>query len=485
MKADRIIKSAASVLGAVTFAVSLAVIRPVAAQTSDTASPNIVWVASQPARKGVPAVSLAPDGTTFGSAHAYYAADFYSAYNIGALHAEDITGKGQTIVIVDAYGSPTALEDLRVFSQTFGLPEPDLTIIYPNGKPTLNSPAKLSWALETSLDLQWAHAVAPEAKLVLIAPHPASAECLFKGVSYAVEHYPGSTISQSWAYTEPINWSGGDDQIANKFHPVYQQAVLARCTVLSGSGDYGTANGNAQGVPTVCWPASDPLVTGVGGTWLQYGWRWEPLISATTLAASGDLDSYLNWVDDPGGRTEAVWKEDWLTLFIPYDATGGGLSAFFATPDFQQGLPQSLLQGRRGVPDISCNAAVDGGVLVYYQGSLPGPFPVPAGWVLVGGTSAATPELAGMVALANQLRSQMGKQPIGYLNPVLYTLPTRDFNDVVPQTFGEGPGLTTLDDNSYFGSAVPGFKTTAGYDLTTGLGSPNAYWFVHDLADTP
>jgi hypothetical protein len=93
--------------------------------------------------------------------------------------------------------------------------------------------------------------------------------------------------------------------------------------------------------------------------------------------------------------------------------------------------------------------------------------------------------VAGMVALANQLRSQKGKQPIGYLNPVLYTLPARDFNDIVPQTFGEGPGVTVLDNNIPFWSPVPGFNTTAGYDLTTGLGSPNAYWFVHDLAETP
>jgi tripeptidyl-peptidase I len=92
------------------------------------------------------------------------------------------------------------------------------------------------------------------------------------------------------------------------------------------------------------------------------------------------------------------------------------------------------------------------------------------------------------VALANQLRSQKGKQPIGYLNPLLYTLPARDFNDIVPQTFGQGSGVTVLDDNIPFLFAlwgITGFKTTAGYDLTTGLGSPNAYWFVHDLADTP
>ncbi len=89
------------------------------------------------------------------------------------------------------------------------------------------------------------------------------------------------------------------------------------------------------------------------------------------------------------------------------------------------------------------------------------------------------PQLAGVIALVNQLRADKGKQPIGYLNPILYT--ARDFNDIVPETFGP----VTLGDNTEFGSGMPGFSTTAGYDLTTGLGSPKAYEFVHDLADKP
>jgi len=162
--------------------------------------------------------------------------------------------------------------------------------------------------------------------------------------------------------------------------------------------------------------------------------------------------------------------------------TGGGLSALFGTPAFQSGLPQSLLRGRRGVPDISWNAAGNGGVLIYVNGDYLYPTWL-NGWLLVAGTSASTPQLAGVIALANQLRAQKGKQSIGYLNPVLYTLPARDFNDILPQTFG--PAQVTLDNNQLFGSGLPGYLTTAGYDLTTGLGSPKAYQFVHDLADVP
>ena len=488
MKADRIITSAASALGAVTFAVSMAVTGPVPAQ-----SPKTVWVASQPAQPGVPSASRAPDGTTFGPFHASAPSDIYAAYGVDRLHAKGLKGKGQTIVIVDSYGSPTALEDLQVFSQAFGLPAPDLTIIYPDGKPTLNSTTKVSWAIETSLDLQWAHAIAPCAKLVLVAANPDETQgvqgfpSMFKGIAYAVEHYPGSVISQSFSVTEQSFHSAADEQVA-KFNKVYQQAVAARCTVLSAISDTGTANGDKQEriypFPTVCWPASDPLVTACGGTWLQWGWRWTPACSAEEFWA--DVARLGDWgaaVWDSGFansvpssvRTEAVWNEPCFGA-----ASGGGLSALFPTPAFQLGLPQSLLQGRRAVPDISWNAAVDGGVMVYISDSYGygGWFD---GWALVGGQSASTPQLAGLIALANQLRSQKGKGPIGYLNPILYTLPARDFYDIVPETFGP----VTLDNNGLFGSGVPGFSTTAGWDLTTGLGSPKAYQFVQDLAATP
>jgi tripeptidyl-peptidase-1 len=121
---------------------------------------------------------------------------------------------------------------------------------------------------------------------------------------------------------------------------------------------------------------------------------------------------------------------------------------------------------------------LDGGVMTYVNHYFYVDF---NGWVNVSGTSASTPQLAGLIALANQLRSQKGKAPIGYLNPVLYTLPARDFNDIVPEIFGPVP----LDSNTLFGSGVPGFNTTARWDLTTGCGSPKAYQFVQDLAATP
>ncbi|MBX6770421.1 MAG: S53 family peptidase [Chloroflexi bacterium] len=455
----------------------------------------------------VPLVAVAPDDavpvpsaqaacttpaptTTYAFFHCYRPSDILAAYGVDRLHTEGLMGQGQTIVIVDSYGSPTASDDLRMFSQTFGLPTPDLHIIYPNGRPSY-SPSmqgvQASWAFETSLDLQWAHVIAPEAKLVLLATNPAETEgvqgfpSMFAAEQYAVEHYPGSVISQSFAATEQAFQAAAPEQVA-RFDEVYRQAVANRVTVIGASGDSGTANVDKQGrlypYPTVNWPSSDPLVTSAGGTWLQYGWRWNPGISTSAyyacLAAGNSFDAcaalYLASTSG-SGRTEAVWKEDWLPA-----AGGGGLSALFATPPFQSALPSRLLNGHRGIPDLAWNAAVDGGVLVYT--SFPG---VRVGWHIVGGTSAAAPQLAGLIALANQLADQSGKRHVGYLNPLVYRLSASDFNDITPEAFGTGAGATTLNSNALAGSGVPGMLTTEGWDLTTGFGSPRASSFVHDL----
>ncbi len=403
------------------------------------------------------------------------------AYGVDTLHAAGITGEGETIVIVDAYGSPTALSDLQFFSTTFGLPAPDLTIVHPTGTPTFSGSmhgVQVGWAFETSLDLQWAHAIAPDAKIVLIASNPAETEgvqgfpSIFIGEQFAVDHYPGAVISQSFAVTEQSFHSAADVQVA-KFDKVYQQAADNFITVFGSSGDSGTSNviGGQGGstprflpFPTVNWPSSDPLVTSAGGTWLQFGWTWNP----SSLVFPGSL-SYLA---TPGSRTEAVWNEPYLPA-----ATGGGLSVLFSTPDFQSGIFSSLLKGARGLPDVSWNAAVNGGVLVFT--SFPG---ARVGWHIIGGTSASSPQLAGLIALTNQLADTKGKaHHVGYLNPLLYTLPSSDFTDIIPQTFG--PGAVTINNNALFGFGILGFSTTTGWDLTTGFGSPKADSFANDLAN--
>ena len=427
--------------------------------------------------------------------HFYFPSDITAAYGVDTVHGAGTTGAGQTIVIVDSYGSPTALRDLQRFSSDFGLPAPNLKIYYPCGTPTFSKAmhgVEVGWAFETSLDLQWAHAIAPDANLVLVAANPAETQgvqgfdCMFKGEEWAIQNFPGAVLSQSFAATEQSFHSAAAVQVA-RFDKIYRSAVAGRVTVLGATGDSGTANGDKQGrlfpEPTVNWPSSDPLVTAAGGTWLQYGWKWDPTISAndfysclnTASDATTCFSQYLNF-DASAATTEAVWKEDWLPA-----ATGGGRSVLFSTPSFQSGISSSVLQGSRGVPDVSWNAAVDGGVLTYI-GFLGG---ANNGYYIIGGTSAASPQLAGVVALANQVRQQEGKQPIGYLNPVLYQLPASAFNDTVPLTFGTGAGVTTLDSNQQYGTTIQGMLTSSGWDLTTGWGSPNVPLFVAGLAAAP
>ena len=423
-----------------------------------------------------PAITFAcvdPDGNPRSTVfHCYTPSDIDAAYGVDALHAEGTTGTGETIVIVDSYGSPTVQHDLDRFSDTFGLPRTTVQIIHPNGTPTFNNSVNgspVGWAEETSLDVQWAHAIAPNAHIVLVAANPAETEGvqgfpgIFLGEQMAINQFPGAVMSQSFAVTEQSFHSAANVQVA-KFDNIYKQAKANHVTVLGSSGDAGTANVDKQGrvfpFPTVNWPSSDPLITSAGGTWLQYGWTWNP---------SSPTD--LSYLTTPGSRTEAVWNEPFLPA-----ATGGGRSVLFTTPNFQSGISQSLLQGARGLPDLSWNAAVDGGVLVYT--SFPG---VRVGWHIIGGTSASCPQLAGLIALTNQLADAAHKSHVGYLNPLLYSLSSSDFNDIVPQTFGPGP--VTLGDNSNFGSGIAGMATTTGFDLTTGFGSPKAHNFVHDLAN--
>ncbi len=420
-----------------------------------------------------PFACVDPDGNPRSTAfHCYTPSQIFAAYGVDALHNEGTNGAGETIVIVDSYGSPTAQADLDRFSDTFGLPRTTIQFINPDGTPPFNNSVNGSaagWAEETSLDLQWSHAIAPMAHLVLVEAIPAETEgvqgfpSIFKGEQMAISMFPGAVISQSFAVTEQSFHGAAATQVS-LMDSVYQMAKANNVTVFGSSGDSGTANGDKQGrvypFPTVNWPSSDPLVTSAGGTWLQYGWTWNP---------SSPTDT--SFLTTPGSRTEVVWNEPFIQA-----SGGGGRSVLFSTPSFQSGISQSVLQGARGLPDMSGNAAVDGGVLVYT--SFPG---VRVGWHIIGGTSAASPQLAGLVALTNQLADAAHKSHVGYLNPYLYNLPSGDFTDILPMTFG--PGNVSISDNSNYLSGIAGMPVTAGYDLATGFGSPKAYGFVHDLAN--
>jgi subtilase family serine protease len=454
-----------------------------------------------------------PDGTSpQGNAeiHCYAPPEFFKAYGIDKLHAAGITGKGQTIILVDSFGSPTMQTDLDHFSAQFGLPNTQIQFIYPNGpvNNTLANDDMVGWAGETTLDLEWAHAIAPDATLVNIVTNSsetvglAGLPDLFNGIQSAITQYPGSIISMSFGTGEPT-FTDSDIQnyLKGSFHQILEQASNAGITLLASSGDSGSTNLNAAqteliGSPNASYPATDPLVTAVGGTALQAGWKWTPQGTADQFWAcqfaktANCPNDFLASTHSSTYRAETVWKEDWAVA-----AGGGGVSTIFDAPNYQANVnsgAKSIMNGHRGIPDIAMNAAIDGGVVVYSSYGKPG-----STWASTGGTSCASPETAALIALAGQKASDTAGQKvsIGYLNPILYSLSGSDFNDIVSQNFGTKSQVSIDNDSLYFSAdlfkqnpkqetpvQVSGYFTTPGYDLATGLGSPIADKFVLDVA---
>jgi subtilase family serine protease len=350
-----------------------------------------------------------------------------TAYSYTDVYKAGITGAGRTIVIVDAYQSPTILTDLKTFDTTFGLSDPKFHIIAPYGITTFNpkDPIQQGWAGEITLDVEWAHAVAPGAAIDLVLAPTSNDIDLYNVTNYAVQHRLGDVISQSFGEAE----SCVDPALLALEHQMFIRAAAKNITVLASAGDNGAAQPTCDGtsfILSASSPASDPYVTGVGGTQLF-------------AKANG------------GYQTELVWNES--DLGGPTNiGGGGGFSTLYAKPDYQQGV----VPGRgRGVPDVSYNAAVNGGVLVYEAGS----------FSLSGGTSAGSPQWAGIVALADQYQ---GKS-LGFLNPTLYKIGkgasyAAAFHDIL------------VGNNSFFfldfSLTITGYNAHRGWDAASGWGSP-------------
>ena len=434
---------------------------------------------------------------TYAYYHCYTAQDIRAAYGVDAV---DNMGAGQTIVLMDSYGSPTAAADLQVFHDAFfpELPDPNFDAVYPNGyQPFKNigngwsgSSGAAGWSGEATLDIEWSYAIAPLAHIVLVGVPPAETygvqglPNLFKALSWVIATYPaGTVISQSFGLAEQT-FNGAAPVKLSQFDTVYQAAAEKGDTVLASSGDNGTTGTKkakkgalSYTVPTAGWPASSPWVTAVGGTQLQYGWTWAPTSDVPFLADGSNNPDYF--ASTPGGDTEAVWNETWLPA-----ATGGNASAYYSMPSFQSGVGSVIGSDHRGNPDLSWNAAVNGGVLVWITA-----FPAyqRPGWHVYGGTSASSPQVAGLVALANEQQATDGEAPLGYLNPLLYSVGSgAAFRDIVPVTEGTAASgvladntlWTYLADGSVAPGPVAGNPTLAGWDMTTGFGSPQAAAFI-------
>ncbi|HKB20189.1 MAG TPA: S53 family peptidase [Gaiellaceae bacterium] len=435
-----------------------------------------------------------------------------SAYNVGPLYQQGYTGKGMTIAIVDSYGSDTMAHDLHVFNQAFGLQPmcgeegvtctagmPTFSELALNGSPeTKAQPGKgthledkSAWALEVALDVETSHAMAPGANILLV--HSNNAETLgvqgfpnmMKAEDYVVKNHLANVISQSFASAED---AFGSFQSLENLRDAFKNAAANGVTVLGSSGDGGTANLRKAPVgqgfslipfPTVEWPASDPLVTGVGGTYLCTNPTASTNDPRTTSIKPGIGAKCGSSTFNAAHAGEVAWT-----------FSGGGFSHVFTRPAYQGGtLPAGstpIPASSRGVPDIGLQASAGTGALVYL--SLPpdgnGSNINQTGWYDIGGTSLSCPQWAGLIAIADQInKAKYGQTGLGLINPALYKVAsnpasyTTDFFDVAHTA------VAGVENNNQGDPSVPGYPATQGWDPVTGLGTPNAAVLLPDLVD--
>lgn len=395
----------------------------------------------------------------------YQPGQIQRAYGLPTLYAHGINGSRQTIVIVDPFGSPTIRGDLRRFDRAFGLPAPpSLKIIQPAGKvpPYTPTPARTGWASETTLDVEYSHTIAPHANILLVETPVNETEGaagfpqIVTAEQYVIRRHLGDVISQSFGATEQTFAS---PQSLLKLRTAYVQARAAGITVVASTGDDGAANVERNGStfflhPAVNWPASDPLVTAIGGTQLHLNAKGQPTAAANVWNDTFDQALQEAFTGGPGPN--------------PF-STGGGRSVVFGRPSYQDGV-QAATGPHRGIPDISMSAACNGAVLVYL--SPPG---IPAGFHLICGTSEASPEFAGIVALT----AQVAGHPLGAINGKLYTMLARHDPGLVDVTSGNN---TVAFHQGGTLHTVKGFAARRGYDLASGVGTLYAPDFVPELA---
>jgi subtilase family serine protease len=396
----------------------------------------------------------------------YNPAQIQQAYNLPSLYAKGVNGKGATIVIVDPYGSPTISKDLSTFDSAESLPAPpSLQIIRPAGKVPAFNPNNsdmVGWATETTLDVEWAHVIAPGAKILLVETPGAknnggvSMAQIVTAEKYVIGHHLGGVISQSFVATEQAVGSATIDSLRG----AYTEADSDHVTVVTGSGDSGAAGYESNQStyythPVTMWPASDPLVTAVGGTRLN-------------LNGSGNSDSADTvWNDTYSKATNELVNGNAGPGPL---ASGGGKSVVFARPSYQNGVA-GIVGDHRGVPDISMSAACSGAVNVYqsFGGQQ-------SGWYALCGTSEAAPLFAGIVALADQVAGH----PLGLINPALYKMAAEHLHGLVRVTSGNNTVTFRQSGGSH---TVHGYSAEPHYNLATGLGTINATFFVPELAE--
>lgn len=409
-----------------------------------------------------------------------------AAYNLNGLYAEGFDGTGQTIVILDWCGSPNVLSDANAFSSQFGLPQltaSNFSIVYTPTPSYCEAPSA-----EINMDVQWAHAIAPGAKIALVVPPSASFQDIDQGLFYAVNYQLGNVISGSY---------GSEEAFTPSTVLLTEELITETASVLGISANFssGDAGDFTNDMPyefpaSVSVPAASPYATAVGGISLSLlsdnaiDWQWGWGTNENVLAQQGKV------TDPPTGSGYFNF------------GSGGGPSSFFLKPAFQSKLPGT---GRQ-LPDVSWLGDPFTGVYVAITqaGTLP-----QLQYQVYGGTSLACPMFSALWAIANQAAGS----PLGQAAPYLYTMPASTITDILPISFksditgtiqdssgktnysalqiagpleGTTAFVSTLWDYPLLpGTAVlltfgtdTGLNVTRGWDNVTGVGVPNPKLFA-------
>ena len=302
------------------------------------------------------------------------------------------TGGSKMIAIVDAYDAPNAAKDLQTFSTQFGLPAASFQTVYASGKKPAYDPG---WEFEASLDVEWAHAMAPGAQIVLVEAASNSFADLMTAEDMAskmVNAAGGGEVSNSWGGRE---FSG---ETSYDSHFVKQNVVF-----FASSGDG----------PGTIWPGTSANVVSAGGTTVR-----------RTASTGAFLSEY------------------------PWDSAGGGISLYELRPSYQSGI-SSIVGNYRGVPDLSFDSNPVTGVWIYDSNA--------GGWNIVGGTSVASPALAGIINSAGSFYASSNSELAAIYNNRTVTA---DFRDIATGYCGPYAGY----------SGVAGWDACTGVGVVTGKG---------------
>ncbi len=401
-----------------------------------------------------------------------------AAYGLGGVYSAGLRGEGETIVITDAYGSGTIQNDAAAFSYYMNLPAIDLTVVGGQG---LNQNPHNGWSDEVTLDVEWTHAIAPAAKIVLVVATDRNS--LDEAVNRAVVHRYGNTISNSWSTLE--GYGNPAQELA--MNRILKAAAAQGIDVNFSSGDFGDNHTVGAGFVTVDFPGSSPYATSIGGTSLV-------LNSDDSVRFETGWGTNLTRISDAGpGFAPVVPPNNSEASGYGFQfGAGGGTSLNYPKPAWQSGHPGTMRQ----VPDISAIADPYTGVEIIE--TIGGQLTVG----VIGGTSLSAPVFSGIMALA----AQKAGHGLGQAAPLVYGL-SSGVRDVLPVAFGTSVSgtidgapvsaaslaaplgnTTVFTDGFYQGASTRWYVltfntdtslvTASGWDNVTGVGVPAGMSFI-------